>query len=109
MSTELTWHLPDGTILDRVHVHDSTWERRGASLVMHSRKDFTCILGCKIPAGSRYVRLEMMAGNGRMDSHVALALCPKHLDDFAGGDAKSWLAIMSSEELLNCIRKQDNV
>src|SRR5262245_21406691 len=105
---ERVWYYPDGKILYRAHVKDSCWVRRGPTLVRRSRKHHICILGCQISAGSSYAKLELQAGNGMLESFVTLALCSKHLDDFAGGDVKN-LKSKESGELLDRIRALEDV
>lgn len=57
---------------------DTTFWHRDTCITKKSRKPFTCVCGCNIPAGSTYLTLEMMAGSGRADAIADFALCKTH-------------------------------
>jgi hypothetical protein len=54
--------------------------------------------------GSQYAKLELMAGQGRNDSYVTLALCVNHLGEFGGVEK---LNAADSDALLNQMRELD--
>jgi hypothetical protein len=51
MAEEMKWFMPNGEGLWRSWVVDYA-EIETRAVVKKSRKDCTCVLGCKLPAGS---------------------------------------------------------
>lgn len=84
MTNYAAWHLNDGTPMW------SYLESVGTKVIKQSRKGFMCALGCTIPKGSEYLRVDLMEMTGSCDggSRFALAICADHMARFrnSGGD-----------------------
>jgi hypothetical protein len=105
MTQQAKWFMTNGEELWRSWVADFA-EIQRRSVVKRCRKDTTCVLGCKIPEGSSYFRLDMLAGGGCGTSSIAVGLCTDHLEKMAGGNTEQWVADLSAESFFSAVNKQ---
>jgi hypothetical protein len=92
--TKLEWKQIDGSTLLRPWILDwAVTVRESSTIVKKSRKNYTCVLGCRISAGEKYARLELQAGEG----YLTVGICQLHLSQFAGVDEKGWLDSLDAE------------
>lgn len=94
---EAKWYMTDGAELLRNWVAGFV-EIRKRVLVKQCRKDTTCLMGCPIPTGSSYLRLDLLVSGGGCDaSNIAVGFCTEHLGKMVQGDTEQWLAGLEGE------------
>lgn len=103
--TQSPWFTTDGGELQRNWVSYFV-EIRKRALVKRSRNECTCLYGCNIPAGSSYLRLDLITSGGSCDvSYLAVAFCSDHLVKMAGEAPEQWLEGLQGESFFGALLK----
>ena len=110
MEGPITWYQSNGDELWRTWVANyvEIWRDSGKRMVRRSRKDHVCVLGFAIPAGSSYLRLEVLAGGGCGTSGISVACCSDHVQALSNGEPQGWIVDLTGEGFFDSLRSLDD-